>query len=318
MNLAWNERHHPLVAVIGANGWIGQSILHELDRRGHRILAISRRPPEQLPLRGAWRELTAPLDSPEFAESLAAAMAIINVAGAAHLSSSHKTQDATFANEKLPGLVGRVTARAGVRRLVHLSSIKALGEGGSTPLKATDVPEPSTTYGKSKLVGERSVRQAVAGTKVRLAIVRSPMVYGPRAPANFARLAHLALSPAPLPLPAPHPRRSLIFIRNLADLLVHLAIAPESAEVIHAADTPHLTTRELVRHLANAGKAPDRVLPLPVKFVRPLLRLLGREQDLRRLTCDLIVEPSVGDDTWHWAPPFPNHEGFRYTVLPPS
>lgn len=310
--------HNPrTIAVVGANGWIGQAVAHELASRGHRILAVSRRPPGRLPPQADWRRVRRRVGTRELALALDGASAVINAAGAAHLSGD-EAGDATFANEELPGIVGAATVTAGIPRLLHLSSIKALGEGGSAPLRTTDVPNPTTPYGRSKLAGEHALLRATAGAGTKFTIVRPPMVYGPGAPANFARLARLAQSPFPVPLPVPFPRRSVIFQRNLAALLTHLALVRDPAQLVHAADTPHLTTRDLVRHLSRAAGARDFVLPLPVRFARPLAKLAGRQDDITRLTRDLVVEHSEGAAVAHWSPPFPNHQGFRHTVEVPQ
>jgi nucleoside-diphosphate-sugar epimerase len=62
-------------------------------------------------------------------------------------------------------------------RLVHVSSLAAVGPSlDGRPVNRDTLPHPVSTYGKSKLEGERIVR-ALAPDAV---IVRPPVVYGPR------------------------------------------------------------------------------------------------------------------------------------------
>ena len=51
-------------------------------------------------------------------------------------------------------------------------------------------------------------------------ILRPPLVYGPGARGNFARLVALVARGVPLPLGAVRNRRSLIFVGNLVDAIV--------------------------------------------------------------------------------------------------
>lgn len=305
------------VAVVGASGWIGRALVRHLAD-GHRsVLAMSRREISDSPTGVRWLALEPRSEVKQISDALTGSDAVINVAGAAHMPSdgSASHADARFANEALPAIIAEAARQAGIPRLVHLSSIKAAGEGGEEPLRAESDPRPTTAYGRSKLAGERAAVETTADGHVQLTIVRPPMVYGPGAPANFARLAKAAGSPLPVPLPAPYPTRSVVFVGNLVSLLAHLAASPAAA-VIHVVDEPNLTTRVLVSHLSQAAGRRDRVVPLPLQVLRPIARVSGRQDDIVRLGSDLIVEPSPTSDTAGWRPPFPRHAGFYVSATP--
>lgn len=316
-----SERDRPLsVAVLGANGWIGQSVVRDLAGSQHRVVCLSRRRPRVLPTNAKWTRLDAQVKAQELAVALRETDAVISVAGAAHLADSQVSTSAIFSNEELPRVLGEAAMIAGVSRVVHLSSIKAVGEGGNEPLRPADVPRPTTDYGKSKLAGERAISEVASSSLgIRLVIVRPPMVYGPQAPGNIARLSRLAMSRGPVPLPVPYPKRSLVYLGNLSSLLMHLCLSATSpARVVHLADIPHLTTRELVTRIANAAGARDRVVPIPVGLFAPIARLAGRSEDFARVVRDLVVEPSSEADLADWVAPYPAHAGFRKTFAPSS
>jgi nucleoside-diphosphate-sugar epimerase len=74
-------------------------------------------------------------------------------------------------------------------RLVHVSSLAAIGPSlDGRPVDEETIPHPVSTYGKSKLEGERMAR-ALAPHAV---IVRPPVVYGPRDTAVFQLLKSIA------------------------------------------------------------------------------------------------------------------------------
>jgi nucleoside-diphosphate-sugar epimerase len=88
-------------------------------------------------------------------------------------------------------LVG-VAVSAGVRRVVHVSSVTVHGNDvrgeadESAPLR--DEPNP---YSRSKVAGERLLQQMIERDGVPVTIVRPGWIYGPRDPASFARFASM-------------------------------------------------------------------------------------------------------------------------------
>jgi nucleoside-diphosphate-sugar epimerase len=86
----------------------------------------------------------------------------------------------------------RASLAAGVRRLVHVSSITVHGNdlGGeadeSAPLRAG--PNP---YSRSKVSAERVLQRMIREDDAPVTIVRPGWIYGPRDGASFARLARM-------------------------------------------------------------------------------------------------------------------------------
>ncbi len=91
-------------------------------------------------------------------------------------------------------------AAAGVRRMVFVSTIKAVTENsGDTPVTEATPPAPETPYGISKLEGERALTEVGERTGLETVILRPPLVYGPGVGANFLRLLALCRNAPPLP-----------------------------------------------------------------------------------------------------------------------
>jgi UDP-glucose 4-epimerase len=90
----------------------------------------------------------------------------------------------------------------------------------------------------------------------------------------------------PLPLGAVQARRSMIFVDNLADALVHCATSTHAAgETFHVSDGNDLTMAEFIRMLARQLQVPCRLLPVPP----PLLRLAGKQTG-RSAPVDRLIE----------------------------
>src|SRR5262245_56259952 len=114
----------PLIALTGATGFIGQFLLRELPRRGYRLRVLLRRP-SVVPLEAA-SAVVGDLARPQnMAAALADADAVIHSAGIAHAMSGVPNDDYRVLNTEATIALARAAQRAGVRRFVFLSSIRA-------------------------------------------------------------------------------------------------------------------------------------------------------------------------------------------------
>ena len=83
---------HPLIALTGATGFIGNFLLRELSRRGYRLRVLLRRP-TSMPLDSA-SAVVGDLAKPQnMAAALAGAGAVIHSAGIAHAMSGVPEDD---------------------------------------------------------------------------------------------------------------------------------------------------------------------------------------------------------------------------------
>lgn len=71
-------------------------------------------------------------------------------------------------------------AAARVRKVVFTSSLYANGRTSLPPMSETDLPDPRTVYGVSKLTGEHLLRHFAAAAGLRSTAFRLFFVYGPR------------------------------------------------------------------------------------------------------------------------------------------
>ncbi|HUP34073.1 MAG TPA: NAD-dependent epimerase/dehydratase family protein [Candidatus Limnocylindria bacterium] len=153
----------------------------------------------------------------------------------------------------------------GPRRLVHLSSLAAVGPMPMATACAEDVPpRPVSPYGRSKLQGEA----AVLGVRDRLhvTVLRPPVVYGPRdrGVLEVARWVGRGL----LPMPAgPSRTLSLCYVEDLVTALLTAGEAKvPSGEIFHVASEGAFTWEQVGDALGEAlGKHPTPLrIPVPI------------------------------------------------------
>ena len=211
--------------------------------------------------------------------------------------------------------LAQAAANGGVRRFIHLSSIKVNGERtAGRAFRHDDVPAPEDAYGRSKLLAERALESVAAGREMSAVSVRSPLVYGPGVRANFLRLMTRVDRQLPLPLGAIHNQRSLISVWNLCDLLVKLASAPQFVGTCLASDGESVSTPDLIRRLARAMHRRALLIPIPVSVLRGAGRLAGREAEVMRLCDSLVVDVDRTFRALGWRPPLTTDAGLARTA----
>ncbi len=151
---------------------------------------------------------------------------------------------------------------AGVRRFIHVSSMKACAdssEGG--PLAEDDEPRPSDAYGRSKLEAERIV---LARAALKPIVLRPPLVYAANAKGNLSKFLARLDTPAPLPFGGVKNRRSLIALPSLVDAIIAvLRNESEPVGVFHVADEPPVSTPEMATLLRQGMGRPSRLFTMP-------------------------------------------------------
>jgi nucleoside-diphosphate-sugar epimerase len=208
-------------------------------------------------------------------------------------------------------------ALAGVRRLVFLSSVKAVGERSSPgrPLSVSDEPHPEDDYGASKRDAEIVLAGVAASTVLETVVVRPPIVYGPGVKGNFLRLLGLVARRVPLPIGAICNARSMVSIGNLADLLCMCVESPAAAgRTFFASDGEDLSTAALVRRIGLVMGRPARLLPVPEAILKALGQCTGRSGEVERLIGTLQVDITPNREALGWTPPFAVDDALRETV----
>lgn len=255
--------------VTGASGFVGRTLCRRLGRRG-RVRALLRRP-----VAGAWDEaVTVDLATGQaLDEAVRGVDTVFHLAALAH--------DATLrADARLFRLVNvdatrrllEASERAGVRRFIYLSSVKAMGEGGPGPVDESLAAAPRSIYGRSKRQAEKLVLE---DSRIEHRVVlRASLVYGAGVAGNIARMIRAVDRGVFPPLPAVRNYRSMVHVEDLARALV-LAAEKSNARgrTFIVTDGHAYTSRQMYEWISNAM---DRRIPtwtLPAMPLRVAARI---------------------------------------------
>jgi nucleoside-diphosphate-sugar epimerase len=280
----------PLIALTGGTGFIGQHLLRKLGRRGFRLRVLLRRP-SNLPVECASAVVGDLMRPQNMSAAFADVDAVIHTAGPSHAMSGLPEDDHRLLGTDATISLARAAHRAGVRRFVFLSSVRAQSGPASTEVLTEAMsPEPTDAYGRSKLAAERGL----ADVDLDWVALRLVTVYGSGMVGNLARLVSLARSPLPLPLGGLTARRSLLSVDNLASAIALLVQGPETLRrPLIIADPEPLTLPEMIAALRRGLGRRPAVFPLPAKLFEMGLDALGRTSDQRFATGSLVADPAA-------------------------
>jgi nucleoside-diphosphate-sugar epimerase len=288
-----------LVALTGATGFIGRHLLRELPKRGYRVRVLLRRP-SAVPAEAS-SAVVGDLARPQnMSAALAGVDAVIHSAGIAHAMSGVPEDDYRILNTEATIGLARAAERAGAKRFVFLSSIRAqTGPVADAVLTEDLEPRPTDAYGESKLAAERGVAQL----GLDWVALRPVLVYGPGVKGNMAALLRLARSPYPLPFAGLAGRRSLLALDNLVAAVDTALSAPGSLRrPLIVADPEPLTVAAMITAMRRGlGRVPA-LFSVPQGLMEAACRALGRSEAFERLAGSLVASPSALQ-ALGWVPP---------------
>lgn len=306
------------VLVTGATGFVGRALCPLLRSRGFEVRAAVRDPASAGPdVEVARIDELGP--ATHWSAAVSGTDVVVHLAGRAHvLGEAGSDEAAKVRAVNVEGTVhlARAAARAGVRRLVFVSSVKVHGErNAGRPWTENDRPAPEDLYARSKWEAEQALDVLARTTGLEVTVLRPPLVYGPGVKANFLRLLRTVDRGLPIPLGAIRNRRSLVYVGNLADAIAACLAHPAAANrTFLVADGEDVSTPELVRRVADALERPARLVNVPLRLLRLGATLLGRRADFERLAGDLAVDSGAIRRDLGWQPPYSMRAGLEETA----
>jgi nucleoside-diphosphate-sugar epimerase len=270
--------------ITGATGFVGQHITPALAERGHRVVAVVRRPGVFGPTVN--QVLVQDITSVDWMSLLQGIDVVIHLAAIAHRGNDVAEDMYDKVNRQVTASLAEATATAGVR-LIFMSSVAAQSPPSSDQvLSENDVCLPAGGYGRSKLNAEIDI----AASGGQYVILRPTLIYGPRVKGNMRKLIQLARLPFPFPFGAVTNKRSLLAIENLISVIGLLVQRDDIRnEVFLVADAAPVSLPEIIASLRHGMGRPANLFAIPPSLLLGLVRICRLTDTWEKLAGSLVV-----------------------------
>lgn len=283
------------ILLIGGTGFVGGWIASRLAKDGVRVLVPARHRDhcKALTVLPTVELLEADVhDRSELVALMAGVDAVINLAGILHDRDNALPFGRRFAavHVELPRTIVAAMKEAGVRRLIHLSALKAS-------------PDAPSAYLRSKAAGEAEV--LAAGSSLDVTVFRPSVIFGPDD--VFLNTFATVLKTLPMfPLACGGARFQPVYVADVADAVVNVLRDRTSFGQTYALCGPRVyTLRELVDAVGQLTGNRRLIVDLPAPVARLQAGLLGclpnppmSPDNLRSLQIDSVMDAECSLPGW--------------------
>lgn len=309
-----------LVAVTGADGFIGSHLVERLVERGHRVRALA-----LYNSFGSYGWLdTLPESVMEHVEVVLGdvrdpgcmepfvdgASTVYHLAALIAIPYSY-TAPRSYVETNVMGTLTVLEAcrRAGTQRIVHTSTSETFGTARTVPISEAHPVQAQSPYAASKLAADKIAESFHLSFDMPIVTMRPFNTFGPRQ-SNRAVIptvvSQLAAGKTVIELGALTPTRDFLFVKDTADAFVALGTADAAAVVggnFNAGTGEEISVGDLVRTVV-------RLMGVEAEVRQDPKRMRPEGSEVHRLLCDSsALRAATG-----WAPKHTLEKGLAETI----
>ena len=252
--------------VTGAAGFTGSHLVRHLSRAGHSVRALVRPAGSGRPdlARAGVEPVTGDLLDPDsLARAIDGVDVVFNIA-ALYREAGRPAAEYRAVNALAVGRIVELAKAAGVKRVVHCSTVGVHGDIEHPPANEDAPIRPGDVYQETKVEGERIGRDAARRLGMDLVIARPSGIYGPGDRRLFKVFGKIAQRKFVMLGSGAH-FYHITYIDDLCEGFLLCGTAPAAAGRTYILAGSEVTTlRQLVDISADVAKVPPPRTRLPV------------------------------------------------------
>ena len=290
------------ILVTGATGFIGSHLVPFLENR-HEVTTLNA------------REVNA--TNHEWQSQVDDCEVLVHLAGRAHVSTNALDEQIyKTVNTDLTETLAKQMARTN-KHMIFVSTSVVYGEQSQKgkAFVVGDRLHAVSPYASSKIAAEDALQKISLQNQFSYTIIRPPLVYGSGVKANFLSMLKWVKSGLPLPLGSARNLRSLVSVRNLADLIENCATNTAAKnQIFNVSDDNDISIIELLRTIAAAMNKPARLVKVPLPILKLGSQIIGKPRAYDGLCGSFQLDVSQTKQKLGWHAPFSLQDEIAKTV----
>jgi nucleoside-diphosphate-sugar epimerase len=315
--------------ITGATGFIGPHLIKRLVSAGHHCRCLVRNSSDLRVLNELGVELVeGDITRAETLKSIAEGMdRLIHLATLGHMSNFSVTES-MFEAINVQGALNIMNEamRAQVARVIHCSTVAAMGICAEVPATEQSTCNPHHPYGRSKLKAENKILALAANKGLPVAIVRFSMVYGPGDPRDILKLTRMAKKGL---FPKIGNRPKLTPLIHVDDAVRGLLLASEKSKIgqiyllTNDESLPFDDIRKILQHALGIRRlpiyVPERVALGMASIIEKIYPLIGKiplvsRKNIESTLADRVFSIDKAKEELGFEPEVDPMEGLSKTV----
>ena len=302
-----------MIAITGANGFIGHHLYQFLLKKGLKARRITRNGIDNTFSIGNISGET------NWSKALNNIEVIIHCASVTHIDNQKISSIEKLNEVNIKGTKNLVeqASKMGVKRIIFISSIKVNGEVSPKNKKFTNnsVPKPQDPYAISKYRAENIIKSNFKKNNLDFVIIRPPLVYGEFVKGNFLSLINLISKGIPLPLNRLKNSRSIVYVENLVYFIYSCILnSSTNGRTFLVADPYPISTPKLVKLISKGLRKKILLFNFPIFLMIIISNIIKKRKSLSSLIDSLEIDTTDSYSKLNINAPFTTDQGIKKTI----
>jgi nucleoside-diphosphate-sugar epimerase len=291
------------INITGSTGFVGKNLSSFLYELGYNIRPIN-------------------LRKNIFKDSIIDCDVIIHLAGIAHdIKGKYNYNDYYAVNYELTRRLYDLFLQSNCKTFIFFSTIKAVTDKSSDFITEETSPNPTSDYGKTKLLAEQYIINNPPPPNKKYFIIRPSMIHGEFNKGNLNLLYKFVRARLPWPFGLFKNQRSFCSIDNLTFIINELIMNSRiQTGVYNIADSDSISTNELYEIICDTLHYKGNILNVPIIIIKSIatfgsiLNLPFSNNKLQKLTETLLVDNSKIINSINKKLPVDIRDGLKKTI----